>query len=161
MLFRSEHARALLQKSDAEFISALNAATSFAQSTWTRVAPRAAFPLVLVRARDAAHTGEIALGNAAQTLHPVAGQGLNLGLRDAVELAEALKHGIVDSALAAYRQQRARDRRATVAITDHYVSLFSNDLAPVRAARGIGLALFNLLPGARRLVARRMMFGLR
>ena len=158
---RDEHARALLQKSDAEFIGALNAATSFAQRNWTRVAPRAAFPLVLVRARDAVRPGEIALGNAAQTLHPVAGQGLNLGLRDAFELAEALKHGWSDGALAAYRKRRARDRRATVAITDHYVSLFSNDLAPVRAARGIGLALFNLLPGARRLVARRMMFGLR
>ena len=158
---RDEHALALLQKSDAEFIGALNTATSFAQRTWTRIAPRAAFPLVLVRARDAARTGEIALGNAAQTLHPVAGQGLNLGLRDAFELAEALKHGLADGALTAYRKQRARDRRATVAITDQYVSLFSNDLALVRAARGIGLALFNLLPGARRLVARRMMFGLR
>ncbi len=158
---RDEHARALLDKTDAEFIAALNAATSFAQRTWTRIAPRAAYPLMLVRAAAAASAREIAIGNAAQTLHPVAGQGLNLGLRDAFELADALKHGISASALDAWRKQRARDRSAVINLTDQYVSLFSNDLAPVRAVRGMGLALFNLLPGARRQIARRMMFGLR
>ena len=158
------HARALLAKTDAEFLQALNLATGFAQRTWTRIAPRAAYPLVLVRARDTPATRnarEVALGNAAQTLHPVAGQGLNLGLRDAFELAETLKHGIDLSALDEWRKHRARDRSAMINLTDQYVSLFSNDLAPVRIARGAGLALFNLIPAARRLVARRMMFGVR
>ena len=158
---QDETARALLQKADAEFIHALNHATSFAQRSWTRVAPRTAYPLVLVHAPASVNAREIALGNAAQTLHPVAGQGLNLGLRDAFELADALKHGIHLDALDQWRKHRARDRSAMIKLTDQYVSLFSNDLAPVRAARGLGLALVNLLPGARRLVARRMMFGLR
>ena len=158
---QDEHARALLVKTDAEFIDALNRATGFAQRTWTRIAPRAAYPLVLVRARESANAREIALGNAAQTLHPVAGQGLNLGLRDAFEIAEALKHGIDVTTLDDWRNHRARDRSAMINLTDQYVSLFSNDLAPVRIARGAGLALFNLIPAARRLMARRMMFGVR
>ena len=150
-----------MQKADAGFLQALNAATGFAQRTWMRIAPRAAYPLVLVRARESANAREVALGNAAQTLHPVAGQGLNLGLRDAFELAEALKHGIDVATLDDWRKQRARDRSAMINLTDQYVSLFSNDLALVRIARGAGLALFNLIPAARRLVARRMMFGVR
>ena len=158
---KDEHARAMLQLGDAQFVQALNVATGFARCVWTRVAPRAAYPLVLARAHETTTGREVALGNAAQTLHPVAGQGLNLGLRDAFELADALKHGVDLKALDAWRRQRARDRRAMIALTDQYVSLFSNDLAPVRAARGAGLTLFNLFPAARGLVARRMMFGIR
>ena len=158
---RDDQARVLLALDDSAFRSHLAHATAFAQRTWSRVGARAAFPLALVQAAAAAHPRSLALGNAAQTLHPVAGQGLNLGLRDAFELAQALERGVTDAALARFAAQRARDRTATIALTDQTVSLFSNHLAPLRVARGAGLALFNLLPPLRRAMARRMMFGAR
>ena len=158
---RDDHARAALAQYDNSFLTALNAATAFTRHPFTRVAARTAFPLALVQADAAPNPREIALGNAAQTLHPVAGQGLNLGLRDAFELAEALKPGLTMNALTRYASQRARDRRATIALTDRYVSLFSNQFTPLRIARGAGLTLFNLVPPLRRAIAHRMMFGVR
>jgi len=156
-----ERAQALMAMDDAGFLAALAEATGFARRNWRRVAARHAYPLTLVTRGAMAHAREIALGNAAQTLHPVAGQGLNLGLRDAFELAEALERGIGTAALAAYARRRRLDRTAMITLTDRYVSLFSNDIAPLRGARGIGLAALNLLPPLRGLIARRMMFGLR
>ncbi len=158
---RAEHAQQAMAQDDAVFLAHLNQALAYTHQRFTRIATRAAFPLALVQADGAHHLREIALGNAAQTLHPVAGQGLNLGLRDAFELAEALKPGLTIDALSRYTAQRTRDRRATIALTDQYVSLFSNQFAPLRIARGAGLALFNLLPPLRRAMARRMMFGVR
>lgn len=158
---RDDHARALLALDDHAFRARLTRATGFAQRTWNRVGARSAFPLALVQAAAPSHPRTIALGNAAQTLHPVAGQGLNLGLRDAFELAQALERGVTEAALAQFAAQRARDRAATIMLTDQYVLLFSNQLAPLRVARGAGLALFNLLPPLRRAMARRMMFGVR
>jgi len=156
-----EAAQALLALDDAGFLAALSGATGFAQRHWKRVGARHAYPLTLVRRGAATHEREIALGNAAQTLHPVAGQGLNLGLRDAFELAVALQDGVNPAALQAYARQRRLDRAAMIGITDSYVSLFSNDFALLREARGLGLTLLNLLPPLRGLIARRMMFGLR
>ena len=158
---RADHARALLALDDDAFRARLTHAAAFAQRSWNRVAARAAFPLALVQAAAAVHPRSIALGNAAQTLHPVAGQGLNLGLRDAFELAQALEHGVTDPALTRFAARRARDRTATITLTDQTVSLFSNQLVPLRIARGAGLALFNLLPPLRRAMAWRMMFGVR
>ena len=157
----NDHAQAALAQDDAAFLASLNAATAFTRRHFIRVAARAAFPLALVQADATHHPREIALGNAAQTLHPVAGQGLNLGLRDSFELAEALKPGLTMGALTGYASQRTRDRRATIALTDQYVSLFSNQFAPLRIARGVGLTLFNLVPLLRRAIAQRMMFGVR
>jgi 2-octaprenyl-6-methoxyphenol hydroxylase len=147
--------------SDAEFLKLFNERVSFASRRYTSLSARAAYPLKRVARTAESHSREIALGNAAQTLHPVAGQGLNLGLRDAMSLANALRDGVREEALAAWHSARARDRRATIALTDGYVSLFSNDLAPVRHLRGLGLTLLNLIPPLRSSVARRMMFGVR
>ncbi|MDB5805187.1 MAG: 2-octaprenyl-6-methoxyphenol hydroxylase oxidoreductase [Betaproteobacteria bacterium] len=158
---KPERAEMLMALDDAGFLAALSEATGFARRTWRQVAARHAYPLTLVTRGAMAHAREIALGNASQTLHPVAGQGLNLGLRDAFELAESLEGGVNAATLAAYARRRRFDRTAMIALTDRYVSLFSNDIAPLRGARGIGLAALNLLPPLRGLVARRMMFGLR
>lgn len=144
---------------DAEFITALKEATRFAPYRWQRVGQRRAYPLALVRRASDGGGREVWLGNAAQTLHPVAGQGLNLGLRDAFELSLALRDQPVDDALSNWHAQRRIDRDAMVRTTDAYVSLFSNDLGPLRMARGAGLALVDILPALRRFVARRMMFG--
>ena len=158
---RDDHARALMALDDDAFRARLTHATAFAQRSWNHVAARAAFPLALVQAAPALHPRSITIGNAAQTLHPVAGQGLNLGLRDAFELAQAIEAGLTETALAQFAAQRARDRTSTITLTDQYVSLFSNHLVPLRIARGAGLALFNLLPPLRHAIARRMMFGVR
>jgi len=156
-----QRAQELTAMDDAGFLAALTEATGFARRSWRRAGPRHAYPLTLVTRGAMAHAREIALGNAAQTLHPVAGQGLNLGLRDAFELAEALERGVSVAALAAYARRRRLDRSAMITLTDRYVSIFSNDFAPLRGARGVALTTLNLLPPLRGLIARRMMFGLR
>ena len=158
---RPAQADAMMTLDDGAFLARLGAATRFAHRTWRGTGPRSAFALTLTRRRAPDGGREIALGNAAQSLHPVAGQGLNLGLRDAFELSARLADGISTAALQAYARARRRDRDAMVATTDAYVSVFSNDFAPLRLARGMGLAMIDLLPAARALVARRMMFGVR
>ena len=145
----------------ADFIAALQQATRFAPYQWSRVCERHIYPLQLLRRGADTAAREAALGNAAQSLHPVAGQGFNLGLRDAFELALALEDGVSDHALALWRERRRVDRDAMISTTDRYVTLFSNDFAPLRMARGLGLTLIDLLPPLRAAVARHMMFGVR
>jgi 2-octaprenyl-6-methoxyphenol hydroxylase len=129
--------------------------------------PRASHPLRLwFRGSASAGPRTVAVGNAAQTLHPVAGQGLNLGLRDAAELAALVARTdperIGDAAFgAAFGAARRVDRYAVIGVTDFLVRVFSNDSAPLRLARGLGLAALDVLPPARRLLARRMMLGAR
>lgn len=130
------------------------------------VAQRAAFPLMLKVTTDSASPRVVRVGNAAQTLHPVAGQGLNLGLRDAWELAAELVRiapGDIGSsaACAAYRARRRIDRSAGIGFTDALARGFSNDLRPLRTARGVALTLLGCVPPARDFVVRRMAFGSR
>ena len=105
------------------------------------------------------------LGNAAQTLHPVAGQGYNLALRDVWACAQVLLKaggdpGAADT-LATYARERHLDRQGTIRVTDGLVRLFSNALGPLLHARGAGLLALDLIPPARHFVAKRMMFGAR
>lgn len=132
--------------------------------TFTATGPRARFPLALRLREQLAKGREIWVGNAAQTLHPVSGQGFNLGLRDAWELAQQLLPATDPGApegLAAYVRGRRGDRRGSVAFTDGIVRLFSNDIAPLRLARGLGLTVLDLFPPARHFVAKRMIWGAR
>jgi len=124
--------------------------------------PRSRFPLAL-RLREKLVVGREAwIGNSAQTLHPVSGQGFNLGLRDAWQLAETiLARGLEDDSLQAYARSRQLDRRGGALFTDGIVRLFSNDAPPLRVARGLGLMALDLLPPARHFVARRMVWGAR
>jgi 2-octaprenyl-6-methoxyphenol hydroxylase len=118
-------------------------------------------PTLKVR-RVRVNGNEIYIGNAAQTLHPVAGQGLNLGLRDAWDLAQALA-GVPDvgdeRTLMRFVASRRLDASAAIRITDFLASGFSG--ARFRAARGVALTALDLLPGPRRFFARRMIFGAR
>jgi 2-octaprenyl-6-methoxyphenol hydroxylase len=112
------------------------------------------------------------IGNAAQTLHPVAGQGLNLGLRDAFLLAEKLV-GVfsgpadeqspinVQNALQGYAQSRKVDRKTTIGLTDFMARVFTSNLVPVVAARGLALSALQWLPPFKTALARQMMFGRR
>lgn len=132
----------------------------------TLAGARAAHPLIFRFANDVALPRVALIGNAAQTLHPVAGQGFNLGLRDAWELAATVVRDGEDAMgssamLAAYRTRRQLDRAGAARFTDTLVRLFSNDVAPLRLARGAGLALLGCAPPLRDFVVRRMTFGTR
>jgi 2-octaprenyl-6-methoxyphenol hydroxylase len=105
---------------------------------------------------------QVRIGNAAQTLHPVAGQGLNLGLRDAFSLVQALRfEPDVDRALRQVEWQRAPDRWSTIATTDFLARSFTWRWPGVAAARGLGLGLLQAIPPLQRVLARQMMFGRR
>lgn len=126
------------------------------------VTPRHVFPLGLKVRTATVGPRQVWLGNAAQTLHPVAGQGYNLALRDVRDLARTLA-GVGDpggaSTLQAYASRRQMDRRGTIGFTDSLVRLFSNDNFLLRHARGAGLLALDLLPPVRHFVARRMIWG--
>ena len=129
------------------------------------VGPRARYPLLLRYRPDPVGPRTVWLGNAAQTLHPVAGQGYNLALRDVWALAQVLLRADGDpgapDTLARYASERRLDRQGTIRFTDGLVRLFSNAIPPLAHARGAGLFALDLLPPARHFVAKRMMFGAR
>lgn len=146
------------------FLAALHAAFGERLGAFVDTGERASFPLALRYRRDETRPRCLAVGNAAQTLHPVAGQGFNLGLRDAWELAglarDARDPGS-DSFCAGYRRARVLDRRGGIQFTDSLVRLFSNSDPLLKLGRGAGLLALDLLPFARRFVARRMIYGAR
>jgi 2-octaprenyl-6-methoxyphenol hydroxylase len=161
-----ERAAALAALAPEAFCAALQERFGHRLGCFRAVGHRAVFPLVQRRARDVVGARTVLLGNAAHTLHPVAGQGLNLGLRDAWELAEHLAQAPRDSIgdpahLERYRQKRSLDVELGVAFTDTLVRLFSNANPLLRWGRTAGLAGLGLLPPARRFLARRMIFGAR
>ncbi|MBV6273041.1 FAD-dependent monooxygenase [Alcaligenaceae bacterium CGII-47] len=131
------------------------------------IGERHVFPLVMHAGASLLDPHIVALGNAAQTLHPVAGQGLNLGLRDAAQLAQTLAPWLHqpqrDAApeLARFAQQRRADRSLTLAITDTLPRLFATANPLVRHACGTALMALDLLPGLRKPLARHLLQGLR
>jgi 2-octaprenyl-6-methoxyphenol hydroxylase len=156
----------LLGLSDRDFLSRLRETFGGRLGDFRSVSRRATFPLSLRRGPITPAPRTLAVGNAAQTLHPVAGQGLNLGLRDAWELAQMLldvsKEEIGSSEfLARYARGRRVDRYAGIGFTDFLVRAFSNSIPPLALIRGAGLAVLDTLPPARRFLARRMIFGAR
>ncbi len=155
----------LLSLSDRDFLGRLREAFGGRLGEFLKVSPRAVFPLSLRRGAVSPEPRILAVGNAAQTLHPVAGQGFNLGLRDAWELAQLLLNVAKTeiggpSFVARYVRRRRFDRYAGIGVTDSLVRIFSNSLPPLAAARGAGLAMLDALPSARRFLARRMIYGL-
>lgn len=131
---------------------------------FTAATPRHVFPLGLRYRADPAGPRTVWIGNAAQTLHPVGGQGFNLALRDIFELARCLTDAADPGApevLARYAGDRKTDRRATIGFTDSLVRVFSNDVPLLHHVRGAGLLALDLVPPLRSFLARRMMFGAR
>jgi len=120
------------------------------------------FALGLNAERTLVEQRTVRIGNAAQTLHPVAGQGLNLGLRDAYALVGALRWASdVDAALKRVEWQRAPDRWAMIATTDFLARSFTWQLPGLAAVRGLGLAALQAAPPLKNFLARQMMFGSR
>ncbi|CAG9931422.1 FAD-dependent monooxygenase [Candidatus Nitrotoga arctica] len=159
-----EMAQEILRWNDAAFLAQLHQHFGDRAGKFLTIGERACFPLRLKRAPKITLPHTVLIGNAAQTLHPVAGQGFNMGLRDAWELAQEILNCAPetlgsDAMLTNYRKQRQFDRQAGIHFTDGLVRLFSNDLLLLKSGRAAALTLLDCLPGAKKFVARRMMFG--
>lgn len=150
---------------DPGFLAVLQQEFGFRLGRFQRVGVRHCYPLELVEAAAVTARRVAIVGNAAHSLHPVAGQGYNLGLRDAAALAELLAVEMRrtdaepdvgrESLLAGYADWRRPDQRKVVAFTDGLIRLFGRrGLGPLR---GLGLLFFDSFPGARRLLARETM----
>ena len=160
-----ERAQTMLAWDDPTFLAELHLHFGDRVGEFLSVGKRSSYPLGLKRApllTPMSHT--VLLGNAAQTLHPVAGQGFNMGLRDAWELAQV----ILDSAPAAlgtaamlsdYCARRSLDRNLGIQFTDSLVRIFSNDLPVLRPARAAALSVLDSFAVAKKFMAKRMMFG--
>ena len=158
-----ERAARLCDLPAADFLAELRDTFGERVGRFISVEQRAVHPVAL-RIAERTTSGRAALiGNSAQALHPVAGQGLNLGLRDAWELArEIRKRGPHDPALLqAYAARRRIDRAGGIAFTHALVKIFSTDSLLLGFARGIGLTLLDNLPPAKDFLIRRMIFGSR
>lgn len=159
---RPQDAARLLALPDEEFLAQLQSAFGFRLGRLLRIGVRHSYDLALSRSER--HVGDrlAIVGNAAQGLHPIAGQGFNLGLRDAASLAEVLADALAEGAtdvgdptrLAAYARWREEDRRRIVAFTDGLVRLFGSPLGLLRGLRSIGLLAFDSLPAAKGAMAR-------
>jgi 2-octaprenyl-6-methoxyphenol hydroxylase len=161
-----------LQLSDSEFLSSLQNEFGSRIGRFLKIQDRRLYELGLNYRKQITKDNEVWIGNAAQTLHPVAGQGLNLGLRDAFLLAEKLA-GVfantpegpsaieIQNALEDYAQSRKVDRTTTIGLTDFMARVFTSNLAPVVLARGLALSALQWLPPVKTALARQMMFGRR
>jgi 2-octaprenyl-6-methoxyphenol hydroxylase len=147
---------------DIEFLAEVQRRFGFRLGRFLKVGRRTAYPLSITRATRTSAARCVIVGNAAQGLHPVAGMGFNLGLRDVASLAELVaerRHEPMFDAggatlLAEYDAWRAADRGGVIAFTDGLVRLFSNPLGVVRRLRNAGLLAFDLLPPAKAALSR-------
>lgn len=159
---RPEHAAALAGCPSEEFLAELSRVAGARPGRFVSVGERFVQPLAL-RVRESRFAArEVFVGNAAQTLHPVAGQGLNLGLRDAWDLADVLRDLPDPGAAAAlhrYAAMRRLDAFATIRVTDLLASGFTGTNRLAAMARGAAMTVLDVLPPARTFFARRMMFG--
>ena len=147
---------------DAQRVAVLNNTFPEAAGRIASISPLKEFALGLIAERILTDGRTVRIGNAAQTLHPVAGQGLNLGLRDAFELVHALRHDQdVDAVLRRLEWQRGPDRWAMIAATDFLARSFTWKLPGAGAARGLGIAALQALSPLKSAIARQMMFGRR
>jgi 2-octaprenyl-6-methoxyphenol hydroxylase len=149
---------------DAAFLKELQARFGDRAGRLQAPGARASFPLRLRVVNTPVALRTAIVGNAAQALHPIAGQGLNLGLRDAHQLADTIAGWDRDAIgsiemLDAYRNSRRRDTRRGVAFTDMLVSAFADGRRLPTWGRGLALAALDALPPARRLLAERMIHG--
>jgi 2-octaprenyl-6-methoxyphenol hydroxylase len=155
---RPERAQALLALGEDAYLSQLQTQFGWRAGRFVSAGRRSAYPLKLTRAAASAATRTVLIGNAAQTLHPVAGQGFNLGLRDAAMLAEVIAGTAADvgnpSVLRQFVEWRARDRRGVVGFTDGLIRLFGDSRPGAALLRDLGLLMFDLTPPAKSALAR-------
>lgn len=149
---------------DAAFLAALHQAFGDRVGQFLQIGKRGRFPLKLSKLEQTFPAHCVVIGNAAQTMHPVAGQGFNVGIRDAMALAKNISASSsaewgAAHRLTEYHQSRARDTGRGLIFTDFLVNVFSNDLIGVGLLRGAGLGALSLLPAARRFLVNKMSYG--
>jgi len=164
--------QARLELSDADFLKSLQAEFGSRVGQFLKIQDRRLYELGLNYRKEITQTNEVWIGNAAQTLHPVAGQGLNLGLRDAYLLSEKLSAlfsrpedqknpTAIKETLQDYALSRKADRAATIGLTDFMARIFTSNLLPIVIGRGLALSALQWLPPVKTALARQMMFGRR
>ena len=156
---RPERAEALQAMEEERFLQELGEAFGGRLGRFSKVSPRFAYALGL-NAEPHATTRTVAIGNAAQTLHPVAGQGLNLGLRDAAVLARLLARCPGPEGIGRFLDERAQDRQLTITLTDAMARAFVGS-GPLQSVLGLGLAALDAVKPARTLLGELMMYGRR
>lgn len=146
-----ERAAALLAASDTEFLAALQHRFGHRQGRFTRVGERGSYDLKLVAADEQIRRQLVLIGNAAHSLHPVAGQGFNLALRDVLRLAHVLADATANdiaigelAVLQRYAQRQAGDQRKTILFSDRVTALFEHPNAVAGALRRLGLSALDL-----------------
>src|SRR5471032_1537329 len=154
----------LLALDDAQFLAELQSHFGDRAGRFTSIEARGSFPLRLRAVNVPVALRTAIVGNAAQALHPIAGQGLNLGLRDAAALAAAIasvpREDVGNSAmLESYRRSRSRYATRGIAFTDFLASAFADDRRIPTWGRGLALTALDLIPAARRALATRMIHG--
>jgi 2-octaprenyl-6-methoxyphenol hydroxylase len=155
---RPERAQELLALDEGGYLAQLQAQFGWRAGRFVRAGPRSSYPLKLTRAAASVATRTVLIGNAAQALHPVAGQGFNLGLRDAAMLAEVIAGTAGDAGapetLRQFAEWRARDRRGVVRFTDGLIRLFGDSRPGAALLRNLGLLVFDVTPPAKDALAR-------
>lgn len=161
---KHEQAQSLMAGGEAEFLAELQHCFGYRLGSLKLVAPRRAFPLSLIRAENMTGKRCVIIGNAVHQLHPVAGQGFNLGIRDVAELAELLQQQHsrqldlgASELLQRYAQNRQQDHDRTIGFTNSMVRIFSNGWLPLAAVRNAGMTLLDHLPFAKKRLARHAM----
>ncbi len=160
----SSQAPALMGLADSEFLASLQARFGYRAGNLRNLGARKAYPLSLVRVPNPTARRAVVIGNAAHTIHPVSGQGFNLGLRDVAVLAEVLNNAVRNgddigaiSVLGPYADWRRADTRATITFTDGLIRLFCNESLPLAFLRGVGMVAVDVFPSLKRSLLRRTM----
>lgn len=157
---------ALMALDDAAFLQALQQRFGWRLGRLMQTGRRSSYPLTLVNSSRRIAPRTVFIGNAAQSLHPVAGQGFNLALRDVAALVDCLNRDEAglpaadpgdDNLLEHYQRRRHGDQRNVIRFTDQLVKLFSNDFPPLAHARSLGLFALDIMPALRRQLTRRAM----
>ena len=161
---RDEQVDEVLALDDEAFLAAFQQRFGYRLGRFRRVGRRLSYPLSLLRARESVRGRVAIIGNAAHTLHPIAGQGFNLGIRDVAALAEVIDGAFAagcdigsPAVLDAYERWRTQEQRNVALATDGLARLFSNPLRIVRAGRNFGMLAMEFLPGVKHRIARAAM----
>ena len=140
------HADELLQADENSFLTRLQRQFGWRLGRFQRCGQRFAYPLTLSRAAQHVQARTVLIGNAAQTLHPIAGQGFNLGIRDVMTLANILSYAYLqqqeigdDALLQQYENKRKADQKQMIQLTDGLLTIFANNLLPLQIGRNLGL----------------------
>jgi 2-octaprenyl-6-methoxyphenol hydroxylase len=148
----------ILGLSDEEFVEILQENFGYRLGRFLEATPPVAFPIIMQRSVELVRSRFVLVGNAANAIHPIAGQGLNLGLRDAAVLAELLSlRGFtrMDALLREYVKRRRADHLQIVNITHSLVGFFTNDFFPLTIARNLGMVAMDIMPPVKRWLSKR------